>query len=176
MRIFSASALALTGLFALEGCASYLAAKESVSDLHPVAGMSGRMPLQVQACVDRTGYAGRDLGREATEALTAKLKEAAGFELEPDGRYVLTCDISAFEEGSAFKRWLLPSWGTTSGQVAVMITDSATGETIALVRGRATVQAGGLYSVGADKIILASAIDDVVRQLRLLAPDFVPGK
>jgi hypothetical protein len=63
----------------------------------------------------------------------------------------------------------MPGWGATTGQVAVMVTDSTTGETVAIVRGHATVAAGGLYSVDADRIILSSALDDVVQQLRQLA-------
>jgi len=169
MRIASGSALALIGILALEACASSLAEKDSLSDVHPVAKVEGRMPLQVQTCVDRTGNNARDLGQEATAALTAKLKDSTEFEIKPDGRYVLSCDVADFAEGNAFKRWLLPGWGATSGQVAVMVVDSSTGETVALIRGVATVRSGGLYSVGADKIILSSALDDVVKQLRALA-------
>lgn len=132
--------------------------------------------MQVQPCVDRTGYASRDLSKEATDALIEKLRAATEFEVRADGRYVVTCDISTFVEGSAFKRWLMPGWGATTGQVAVMVMDSKTGETVAIVRGHATVAAGGLYSVGADQIILASALDDVVRQLRPLAPGTAPGR
>ncbi len=176
MRIPSAPALVLTGVFALEGCASSFAEKESLADLHPVFSTDGRMQLRVQPCIDRTGYASRDLGHEATDTLIAKLKGSPEFEIKTDGRYVLSCDVSAFAEGNAVKRWLLPGWGATSGQVAVMVVDSTTGETMAIVRGAATVAAGGLYSVGADKIILASALDDVVRQLRQLASGKSPGK
>lgn len=168
--------LVFGGLLTLGGCSADLAVKESVSDLRPLAAIDGRLPMQVRPCTDRTGYGGRELGREATDALLGKLKAAGEFEVRDDGRYVVSCDISTFVEGSAFKRWLLPGWGATSGQVAVMIMDSKTGETVAIVRGHATVAAGGLYSVDADQTILASALDDVVKQLRQLAAGAGPKK
>jgi hypothetical protein len=171
-----ARSLIAAGILALGGCASDWAAKESVSDLRPVYTANGRMQLQVQTCIDRTGYAKRDLGREATDALVEKLKAVPEFELKADGRYVVSCDISAFVEGSAFKRWLMPGWGATTGQVAVMVADSATGETIAILRGNATVASGGLYTVGADEVILSSALDDVVKQMRQLVAGASPIK
>jgi len=158
----------MLALSMLSGCAADWAHKQSLADLRPIASHA-RLPIRVQACIDRTGYAGRDLGREATEAFLEKLKEAADFEISAEGRYVVSCDLSAFAEGSAFKRWLLPGWGATAGQVAVMVTDSRSGETVAIIRGNATVAGGGLYTIGADRVILASAIDDVVRQMRELA-------
>lgn len=132
--------------------------------------------MKVEPCTDRTGHAARDLSREATDALLEKLRSAGEFDVRDDGRYVLSCDISAFVEGSALQRWLLPGWGATSSQVAVMVRDSKTGETTAIVRGKATVAVGGFYTVDADRIILASALDDVVRQLRELVAGAAPGK
>jgi len=164
-QIIVACALALS---ILSGCAADWAHKQSLADLRPIAS-SARLPIRLSPCVDRTGTAGRDLGREATEAFLAKLQAATEFEISPDARYVVNCDVSAFAEGSAFKRWLMPGWGATAGQVAVMVTDSRSGDTIAIIRGNATVAGGGLYTIGADRVILASALDDVVRQMRELA-------
>lgn len=175
-RTSIASSIAVAGILVLSGCAVDWAVKESLSDLHPAYTADGRMQLQVQSCIDRTGNAKRELGREATDALVEKLKAVPEFELRVDGRYVVSCDISAFVEGSALKRWLMPGWGATSGQVAVMVVDSKTGETVAILRGHATVAAGGLYTVGADEIILSSALDDVVKQMRQLAAGTVPNK
>lgn len=172
----SLSRLALAGLLALGGCASQLATKESLPDWRPLPRVGGPMQIQVRRCIDRTGYATRDLSKEATDALVDKLSATTEVEVRPDGRYVVTCDISSFVEGSAFKRWLVPGWGATTGQVAVMVTDSQSGETLAIIRGRATVAAGGLYSVGADQIILASALDDIVRQFRQFAAGNAPLK
>lgn len=164
--------LTLAGLLALGGCASM----ESLSDMYH--GFSAERPVQVkvQSCVDRTGYAGRDLGHEAMVALIEKLKADAMFDVRNDGRYVLTCDISAFAEGSALKRWIMPGWGATVGQVAVMVMDSKSGETVAIVRGNATVASGGLYTVGADQYILRSALDEVVKKLHQVVSGAAPDK
>ena len=166
--------VALIATLALAGCASEWAVHQSVSDVHPLSEARERPQIKVEPCVDRTGYKKRDLGREATEALLKKLKAAKEFEVASKGRYVLTCDITTFTEGSAFERWMFPGAGATVGQVAVMIMDSKTGETVAIVRGSSTVAAGGFYTVGADETILDSALDDVVKQLRQLAPGNAP--
>ena len=178
MSLYTSVALKLVtaGLLALVGCAAELAVKESISDLRPLPATGGPLQIKVQPCTDRTETVGRDLGREATDALVGKLKAAREFEVTNNGRYVVSCDVSTFVEGSAFKRWLMPGWGATTGQVAVMVMDSKTGETIAIVRGHATVAGGGLYSAGADQIILASALDDAVKQLRQLAVGVAPNK
>jgi len=176
ISISIARSIFAAGVLTFGGCAADWVAKESISDLRPVYTENGRMQLQVQSCIDRTGYAKRELGREATDAFVEKLKAVPGFELRTDGRYVVSCDISAFVEGSAFKRWLMPGWGATSGQVAVMVVDSTTGETVAILRGHATVATGGFYTVGADEVILSSALDDVVRQMRQLVAGATPIK
>ena len=160
---------ALLAVLVLAGCAADLAVKQSVSDVRGLSAAGTRLSIQVLPCINRTEYAARDIGKEATSALLDKLAAVNEFDVDVKGRYVLACDISTFVEGSAFKRWLMPGWGATTGQVAVMVTDSTTGETVAIVRGHATVAAGGLYSVDADRIILSSALDDVVQQLRQLA-------
>jgi outer membrane murein-binding lipoprotein Lpp len=168
-RPTNARSFALLAVLAIAGCAADLAVKQSVSDVRGLSAAGARLSLQVLPCINRTEYAARDIGKEATRALLDKLGAVNEFDVAVKGRYVLACDISTFVEGSAFKRWLMPGWGATTGQVAVMVTDSTTGETVAIVRGHATVAAGGLYSVDADRIILSSALDDVVQQLRQLA-------
>lgn len=158
--------LSVAGLLVLGGCA----ATASVSDFHHSLAEERPVQIKVESCIDRTaGNSSRDLGLEATAAFIGKLKATGLFEVNDNGRYVLTCDITAFVPGSALKRWLMPGWGATVGQVAVLMMDSKNGEIIAIVRGNATVASGGLYSVGADQYILASALDDLIRQFRELA-------
>lgn len=143
------------------GCAT----TEAVSDVRHSFSSERPVNIKVQPCVDRTGHTDRDLVHKATIALIEKLKADPMFNVRDDSRYVLSCDISAFVEGSALKRWLIPGWGATVGQVSVMIMDSKSGETVAIVRDNAKVASGGLYSIGADKYILESALDDIVRKL-----------
>ena len=168
--------VAQIAIWALAGCASDWADRQSVSDVHSLSEPRERLQLKLEPCVDRTGNKDQDVGRAATEALVTKLNAKNEFEVTSQGRYVLTCDVTAFAKGSSFKRWLVPGTGATVGQVAVMVIDSKTGESVAIVRGRSTVSAGGFYTVDADEIILDSALDDVVEQLRQLTPGSRPLK
>lgn len=125
----------------------------------------GTVALRVQVCVDRTRTTDRDLSADATAAFVEALNQSHEFSVDPQAPYELTCDVSNFLEGSAVRRWLMPGWGATVGQIAAMITDSRTGETVLIVRGSATVNSGGLYTIGADTYILRTAVNDAVRQM-----------
>lgn len=122
--------------------------------------------LQVEPCVDRTETEGRDLGAQATSAFKKKLGDAKEFVLKDNACYRLACEVTIYVKGSALKRWIMPGLGPTVGQVSAMLTDSTTGEIVIIVEGNATVRAGGLYTIGAEKYILPTAVDDVVSQLR----------
>lgn len=167
---------ALAAALGLAGCAAQLAHPDSIAETPRAASLAGPIEVRVERCVDRTGFTDRDLGAETTAALIDRLRTAGPFTVTAQGRYVLVCDITGFVEGSAFKRWLLPGWGATIGRVAVMVTDTRSGETVAIVRASATVAAGGLYSVGADQVILGAAVDDVVKQLKALAAEAAASK
>ncbi len=127
--------------------------------------------LRLHPCTDRTGTQGRDLGAEATKALQTRLA-AAGLRTDESGPYEIACDVTGFSEGSALKRWLVPGWGATAGQVAVMVTDRRTGQIAIIIRSNASIAAGGLYTIGADTYILDAAVNDVVKQLQ----DWANGK
>lgn len=125
--------------------------------------------VEVERCVDRTETPGRDLGAEATRAFERELAKGGEFVLAAGARYRLACEVTSFVEGSAFKRWLLPGWGATVGQVTAMLTDTRTGDVLTIARGNATVAAGGLYTIGADTYIVPSAVDQVMSELRAWA-------
>jgi hypothetical protein len=122
--------------------------------------------VRIDPCQDRTGTSGRDLATEGTRALTEKIKAAGLFEIGADAAFVLTCDIEQFAEGSAFKRWLLPGYGTTRAQIAVALWEKSGDKMLGAFRSHSQVQAGGLYTIGADQYILGTAFDDVIKQLR----------
>jgi hypothetical protein len=132
--------------------------------------------VELERCVDRTETPGRDLGAEATRAFEAALAKGGEFTLAAGARYRLACEVTSFVEGSAFQRWLLPGWGATVGQVTAMLTDTRTGDVLTIVRGNATVAAGGLYTIGADTYIVPSAVDQVMSELRAWARTGAPAK
>ena len=140
-----------------------------VSDLPARPSIPLPIDVRVEPCVDRTETRGRDLALEATVAFEKELRSTKEFVVRDEARFRLACDVSGFVEGSSIKRWLLPGWGATVGQVSAMLTDTTTGEVIIIARGNATVSGGGLYTVGAETYIVASAVEDVVRQLRAWA-------
>jgi hypothetical protein len=131
--------------------------------------LAGPIDVQVERCIDRTETPKRDLGAEATQAFEEKLRAAKEFLVTNDARHRLACEVSGFVEGSAIKRWLLPGWGATVGQVSAMLTDTKTGEVLIITRGNATVAGGGLYTLGAEGYIVGVAVDDVVGRLRAWA-------
>jgi hypothetical protein len=130
--------------------------------------------LQVEQCVDRTEIKDRDLGKEATQAFLEKLGESKEFLIQENSRYRLACEVTGFVEGSAIKRWVLPGWGATVGQVSAMLTDSTTGEILIIAEGNASVSGGGLYTIGAETYIVPSAVDDVMERLRAWARGEAP--
>jgi hypothetical protein len=133
--------------------------------LHPSAVVA----IRIEPCVDRTGTRGRDLGNEATKLLTERLRVLGSFALRDDAALVLSCEVTQFAEGSAVKRWLMPGWGSTVGQIAVMLSNAKDQSAALIVQGNATVSAGGFYTVGAEDYILKSAADDVIKKLQTWA-------
>jgi hypothetical protein len=123
--------------------------------------------VRVIRCEDRTGNeTGRNLAGEATKSLIDKLQAGGLFQVVDEAPLVFTCDIERFAEGSALKRWVLPGWGSTQAGIAVMVWEQPGDKILATFRSHAHVDAGGLYTVGADRYILSAAFDDIVKQLR----------
>lgn len=139
----------------------------------PAPDPNTKVAIRLEPCVDRTGTKGRDLAAEATRLLTERLRGLANFSLLDDAPLILTCEVTQFAEGSALKRWLAPGWGSTVGQIALMLSDAKDQSAVLIIQGNATVSAGGFYTVGAENYILKSATDDVVS--KLLAWAAVPG-
>jgi hypothetical protein len=165
-------------------CAALIAATAGVwgcAQVATVADVTSKPPLalpiavHVEPCVDRTETPGRELGVQAKAAFDEKLRATREFVVAEDSRYRLSCDVTSFVEGSALKRWILPGWGATVGQVSGMLTDSATGDVLVIARGNATVAGGGLYSIGADTYIVPAAVGDIVVQLCAWARGETPG-
>jgi hypothetical protein len=158
--------LAVAFAMALPGCEATLPVTQSYIDAQAPTGAGGKLEVRLEPCVDRTATNGRNLGAEATKAFREKIPSTALIALKDDARFGIACEVTAFAEGSAFQRWLMPGTGVTAGQVAAMVTDVKTGEIVAIARSRATVGGGGLFSAGADDYILAAAVQDVVNQLQ----------
>lgn len=157
--VWSGAALLLV---LLEACVTEGVSTEG--DSHPPP--AGPIAVEIEPCIDRTETATRNLGGEATQAFAERLRATREFVVSEKARYRLACEVTGFVEGSAVKRWILPGWGATVGQVSAMLTDRQTGEILIIARGNATVSAGGFYTIGADSYIVGTAVENVVEQLR----------
>ena len=147
-------------------CSASWATRQSVE--YP---QTGTAPVRIydvaiEPCADRTaGVSGHDLSQEATNALTAAVTKSKWLRMRDDAPYRLTCDVERFVPGSAGKRWLMPGWGSTVADVAVMVWDAKKQSVITTVRSQATVAVGGLYTVDAEQSILKLAFEDGLRKL-----------
>jgi hypothetical protein len=111
-----------------------------------------------------------DIERLLAEKLVDKLRDE-GFLWAGDAerRLVLTSKIVEYEPGDAFKRWLLPGWGSTVVAVEGELRDEA-GAVVGTVRARRTVSFGGAYTIGAWRSIFSSVAGDIVSELRAKLP------
>lgn len=151
----------LAAMLLLGGCATQ---SEVQVTAPPVGGQV--VQLRLEKCSDRTGTTDRDLPTEATRVLSERLRATPGIELRDDAPLVLNCEVTQYRAGSALKRWVMPGWGATVGQLALMVSSTKDQSVVAIIQGNAVVAAGGLYTIGAEDYILASAADDVITKLR----------
>lgn len=140
--------------------------------LEPTAG------IEVGKVTNETGKTfGPEINLEdmLRRALTEKL--AADYQISPNttlNKLVLDSKILDYEEGNAFKRWLLPGWGAT---VLTIQSDlRRDGQLVGTVDAKRTVSAGGAYTVGAWKTIFDNLAADVVEDLRGKRPTTTPSQ
>jgi len=162
------------GLLVLSGCAT-----QSATVIRQPFEFDKHRTIHIMECVNRTDYKGsHDLATEATRTFTDKVRDSGLFEIAPDAKLVLTCDIERFEEGSAVKRWVwvMDGWGATQAQVVVMVWEKPDDTVLATFRTEAAVKSGGLYTIGADHYIFGAPFNDIVKQLKAWVQVNEPGK
>ena len=162
-HFFISSACCLLLALWLSGCA---ATSHVATEIGNRPELSFPIPISIQPCIDRTETQVTDLGAQATETFQKELNATKEFNVVSHGRYALLCEVTSFLPGNAVKRWVLPGWGTTVGQVAAMLQDTENGEILIILEGNATVGSGGLYSISAWSYIVPAAVKDIVRQLQ----------
>lgn len=122
--------------------------------------------ISIEPCRSRAANADPEIEARATKDLTEELAASGVFEVgQGDASVVATCDIEMFEEGNAFERWIEPGTYPTVAQVAVTLWEQSGDRDLIRVRGKAAVRKGGLYTIGADRYILSTAMDEIVQQL-----------
>jgi len=107
-----------------------------------------------------------DIAKEMREQLEARLRES-GLTAAPQAgqrSLVLLGNIVDYDPGDAFKRWLMPGYGSTVLAVEFTLRDGD--KKVATVNARRTLDAGGGYTVGAWKTIFGNVAEDIVSNLR----------
>lgn len=100
-----------------------------------------------------------------TEALSNKLRDEALLTTTDSAhKIIISSNIVEYEEGDAFKRWLLPGWGATVLSVHCELKEGT--QLVGSVEARRTVSAGGGYTIGAWRTIFDSLAADVVEDLK----------
>lgn len=84
--------------------------------------------------------------------------------LSDKGNIVIVSRIMEYEKGDAFKRWLMPGYGSTKLSVNSDIKDSQ-GNIVGSITSKHTVDSGGAYSVGAWEKIFGNVSKDIVKEL-----------
>ena len=153
-------------LVVLSGCGAVAHKINLLPDYSPVSGTT----FEVGKVTNDTGQAFEvNIEQLLTDALTNKLR--SNNMLWTDGqphKVVLACKIVEYDEGNAFKRWLLPGWGAT---VLSIQCDMKKGEQLVGSNdARRTVSAGGGYTIGAWRTIFENLAEDVVEDLRSKLP------
>jgi len=109
------------------------------------------------------------LRRALTEKLTA---EKLLWNDTTPKKLVLDSKILDYDEGNAFKRWLLPGWGATVLTIQSDLRQD--GQLVGTVDAKRTVSAGGGYTIGAWKTIFDNIAGDIVEDLREKIPQVEP--
>jgi hypothetical protein len=126
--------------------------------------------IEVGSVTNETGKAfDVDIPKMFTDALTERLTDdqllwSGGS--QDVTHLIITTKIIDYDEGDAFKRWLLPGWGSTVLSMHCELKDSTSGKLAGSVDARRTVSFGGAYTIGAWRAIFASVAKDVVGELR----------
>lgn len=100
------------------------------------------------------------------EYMVGLLKERNLLNVAPaPAAQVLKSKLIEYEPGNAFKRWLLPGYGSSVCAVHAELFDKATTALIGRIESRQTVSVGGGYSIGADTYICKRAADELVGEI-----------
>ena len=160
-------------ILALQGCGSVDHQLMLKDNYIPRTGMR----VEVGMVTDETGQTNYhepiNLKDRMTWALNKKLKEKALLPTnDKSNRIIIDTKIVEYEQGSAWKRWLLPGWGATVLSVKCDLKEA--NQLIGSLDARRTVSAGGAYTRGAWYTIFESLAEDIVEELQAKFPQVLP--
>lgn len=110
-----------------------------------------------------------DVVKLLSDALTEELRRTDLLWSGGESYHIkVTSQIVDYKKGNAFKRWLLPGWGSTVLIVHCDLLDG--GRIVGSAEAKRTVSVGGGYTIGAWHTIFAGVAKDVVADLRKQIP------
>lgn len=108
-----------------------------------------------------------DLKQTLYSALEQRLKnEQLLTDAQGEDFLILDAKIVEYAPGHAGKRWLFPGYGSTILSTYCELKEKKTGILISEIQARRTIEAGGLYTIGAWKTIFNSVADDIVEEIK----------
>ncbi len=81
------------------------------------------------------------------------------------GTLVVKPALAHYEAGSAVVRWLLPGAGRTQASVSAALEDKATGESVGDLAASDEVAAGGLFTIGQERLILSRLASGFAKEI-----------
>jgi hypothetical protein len=113
-----------------------------------------------------------DVSKMFTDALSKVLEEEGLLYKggSVSSQFLIESKLVEYEPGNAFKRWLLPGWGSTVLSVHCELKEIPSGKMMGYVDARRTVSIGGGYSIGAWRTIFGNLAEDVVDELKTKIP------
>ena len=128
----------------------------------PNAVIAPNSDFMVGEVVDKSGYVPKEDDPQVD--LVNSLKNALEKTVESQGiegdDYRIETEILVYEPGNAFKRWLMPGWGSTKFVTKSLIYDK-NNTLIATVPVERSIGFGGAFTIGAWKDV----IDEVAKEI-----------
>ncbi len=146
--------LTLTVLVIASGCAT----KPDIS-IEAGSSLTKFTQVEIAQAVNETGNSANDsvaltFGSDLREAFRSEGVTVTDSS-QPEGTLLVKPSLIHYEAGSAIARWILPGMGRTQASVSALLLDKATGKSLGDVAASDQVAAGGLYTIGQDRLILS---------------------
>jgi uncharacterized protein DUF4410 len=157
-------AIALIPLLMLAACS----VKPDVS-IPNQAAMSRFKFVEVESAQNETGDSGNDQAASTFRDDLVSALQSAGVQLSggpPAATLVVKPVLVHYEAGSAVARWIMPGAGRTQATVSAGLFDKSTGQSVGDLVATDQVAAGGLYTIGQDRMILSRLAGGMADEIR----------
>jgi hypothetical protein len=156
------TAIFILFIFAASGCGS----AHHTLDFQNNYGPKADTKIEVGPVTNETGEKfDIDIEKMFAAALAEKLRyKELIWEGKEGSKLTTNCKILEYKKGDAFKRWLMPGWGSTVLAVQCNLADND--NVVGVINARRTVDAGGGYTVGAWEKIFGQLAMDIAEDVQ----------